>query len=145
MIDNAPASDILTVNSIFASDYIVTPVRVEDYSYKGLKETVADIIYIKREHDLEHVEFLGAYITQANIITNAYKNRLQICEAALQEKFLKTPIRMDTKINELESKHVSLINFCPQSNALNDYAKLLLEMHILDEAAQAELDCIFQQ
>lgn len=145
LIDNAPANDILTVNSIFASNYIITPVRVEGYSYKGLKETLADILYIKNEHDLEGVEFLGAFITQASVITNAYKDRKEICETALHEKFLKTPIRADTKINEMESKHVSLINYCPTSNALHDYAMLLLEMNILDEDAQKELAEIFQK
>ena len=49
LIDNAPASNVLTVNSIFASDYILTPVRAEGFSYKGLKETIETIAYIK-EH-----------------------------------------------------------------------------------------------
>ena len=63
LIDNAPADNILTVNSMFASDYVLVPIRIENYSYKGLKETLTSMNYIIEEHDLESLHFLGAFYT----------------------------------------------------------------------------------
>lgn len=137
LIDNAPASDILTVNSMFASDYVIVPVRVENYSYEGLQETLKSLLYIKQEHDLDKPEFLGAFISQVNIQTNVFKLTHQRYDKELNKKFFKTPIRMDTRINEIETGFEPLIKHS-NSNALIDYSNLLLEMNILD--ARAELD-----
>lgn len=139
IIDNAPADNILTVNSMFASDYILIPVRVEAFSYKGLKETLSSILYIKEEHDLDKIEFLGAFITQANSQTNVYKEIKLQYELELGNKFFKTPIRIDTKINEIEVNLKPLLSYSLESNALMDYAKLLLEMNILDENSKLML------
>lgn len=132
LIDNAPANNILTVNSMFASDYILIPVRVESFSYKGLRETLSSILYIKEEHDLE-IEFLGAFITQVNSQTNVYKEIKAQYELELGNKFFKTPVRIDTKINEIEVNLKPLLSYSLESNALIDYAKLMLEMDILDK------------
>lgn len=134
-IDNAPASDILTVNSMFASDYILTPVRVESFSYKGLKETLDSIAYIKEEHELENANFLGAFITQAETNTNIYKDLKTAYETELKTKFLKTPIRKDIKISEIETVFEPILKYNADTNAVFDYGKLLLELNILDEKA----------
>lgn len=133
LIDNAPASDILTVNSMFASDYILTPVRVEAFSYKGLKETLDSIAYIKEEHDLENCNFLGAFITQAELNTNIYKDLNRQYQTELGAKFLKTPIRKDIKISEIETVFMPLLEYCSTANAIFDYGNLILELDILNQ------------
>ena len=122
-LDNAPASNILTVNSIFASDYIITPVKVEQYSLKGLRETLSSIVYIKEEHDLEQIEF---------------KDGRELFKDNLQNKLFKTPVRQDTKINEVNQTLRSLFA-SGTSNAIIDYANLLLEMKILTPAGEEKL------
>lgn len=139
LIDNAPASDILTVNSMFASDYVITPVRVEGYSYKGLKETLDSIIYIKEEHDIDNLNFLGVFITQAEINTNVYKDINETYASNLGTKFLKTPIRKDTKVPEIETEFKPILQHSPDTNAVFDYSKLLLELKILDSDAEEKL------
>lgn len=61
LLDNAPASDILTVNSMFASDLVIVPVRVEGFSYKGIQENY------KSE--------LGAHF-----LNTAIRKNIKICE-----------------------------------------------------------------
>lgn len=139
LIDNAPASDILTVNSMFASDYVVTPVRVEGFSYKGLKETLDSILYIKEEHDIENLDFLGVFITQAEVKTNVYKDINAAYTENLGAHFLKTPIRKDTKIPEIETDFKPILQHSPDTNAVFDYARLLLELKILNPEAEEKL------
>lgn len=139
LIDNAPANDILTVNSMFASDMVLVPVRVEGFSHKGLQETLDTIIYIKEEHDLDHLKFGGTFITQAEKNTVIFKDLFESYESTLAEKFLKTAIRKDIKVCELESIFKPLLEYCPNSNVVFDYSKLILELNILDEDAASNL------
>lgn len=144
LIDNAPVETILTVNSMFASDYVLTPIRVENYSYQGLRETLASVNYIIEEHELESLTFLGTFFVQANPRTKNFKElfseKSEVFSAAgLEDKFFKSYIRMDDKINVINSKFISLLDF-PTSNALIDYTKLLLETGILDNDAKEILE-----
>lgn len=140
LIDNAPANDILTVNSMFVSDLVFVPVRVESFSYKGLKETMNSILYIKQEHDIDTVEFAGAFITQAELNTNIYKGIDESYQSELGNKFLRTPIRKDTKISELETTFKPALEYCPNSNFVYDYSKLILEMDILSPESKLLLE-----
>lgn len=133
LIDNAPASNILTVNSIFASDYILTPVRVEGFSYKGLSDTLDTIKYIKDEYDLEHIEFLGAFITQAKTNTNIYKDLNSSYIEQMGSKFMKTPIRDDIKVPEMETVFKPILEYAQDTNVVYDYSRLLIELNILPE------------
>lgn len=136
LIDNAPANDILTVNSMFASDLILVPVRVEGFSYKGLKETIETILYIKEEHDIESLEFKGAFITQAEMNTNLYQGLHESYTEELKGKFLKTAIRKDIKIGEIETNFQPIMEYAPNTNAVFDYSRLLLELNILDSDSE---------
>ena len=136
LIDNAPADHILTVNSMFASDYILIPLRIENYSYKGLCETLNSLSYIIEEHELQNLTFLGAFFTQVNPRTNIFKEMTGQCKtnfslAGFHGKLFHTYIRSDTKINEINASFDSLLHY-PESNALIDYANLLLETGLLD-------------
>ncbi len=139
LIDNAPANDILTVNSIFASDIVYIPVRVEGFSYKGLKETIDTILYIKEEHDINTIEFGGAFITQAEMNTTVFKEIKENYKNELGSKFFETPIRKDIKISEIEVNFEPIMEYCPDTNAVFDYSKLILEFDILDNITKSNL------
>lgn len=134
IIDNAPANDILTVNSMFTSDIVLVPVRVEGFSYKGLKETIETILYIKEEHDIDNMEFGGAFITQAEINTNVFNVLHANYKKELSDKFLNTAIRKDIKICEIETNYQPILEYSPNTNAVFDYANLILELNILNNS-----------
>ena len=130
LIDNAPANDILTVNSIFASDLVIIPVRVEGFSYKGLNETIETINYIVEEHELDSIK-LGAFVTQAETNTNVFKALFVNYSKELVEKFYHVPIRKDIKVSEIETNFNPILEYCPDTNVVFDYSRLILEMNIL--------------
>lgn len=132
LIDNAPANDILTVNSMFISDLVIVPVRLEGFSYKGLRETIDTILYIKDEHDIDTIKFGGAFITQAETNTNIYKALRSNYIDELGARFYNTPIRKDIHISELETNFMPILTYCPNTNAVFDYSQLILELGILD-------------
>lgn len=139
LIDNAPANDILTVNSMFTSDMVLVPVRMEGFSYEGLKECMKTILYIKEEHDIDNLELGGVYITQAEINTNIFRDIREVYEKELGCKFLDTAIRKDIKASEIETAYKPILEYAPDTNLVFDYCKLILELNILDELTANQL------
>jgi chromosome partitioning protein len=139
IIDNPPANDILTVNSMFASDMILVPVRMEGFSYKGLLETLETMNYIITEHEISNLKFGGVFVTQAETNTNIYRDLRTNYIDGLKEKFLHTPIRKDIRVAEVETMFKPLLEYAPNTNAIFDYSKLIIELNILDEASSSNL------
>ncbi|MBO5093185.1 MAG: AAA family ATPase [Lachnospiraceae bacterium] len=139
IIDNAPAKDVLAVNSLFASDQVYIPVRLENFSYEGLRETLDSIIFIKEEHDIDSLNFGGAFITHSETNTISYRSAAENYAETLGNKFFRTSIRKDIKISEIEKCFRPILEYCPNTNAVFDYSNLLLEMKILDEHSESIL------
>lgn len=133
LIDNAPASNVLTVNSLFASNLIIVPVRLENFSYKGLKETLDTLVFLKEEHNITAMNFGGAFITQAEVGTNIYKQLHAAYLSELGNAYYTTAIRKDIKISEVATNFQPILEYCPDTNAVFDYCNLLLEMKVLDD------------
>lgn len=131
IIDNAPASDILTINSIVASDYVITPVNTDGFGYVGMEDTLKSIQKIKEKYNLD-VQFLGAFFTRAESNTNLYKDLCDAYKQELNDKYFESSIRKDIRVSEIETKFVPILEYAPNTNAVFDYARLILEMGILD-------------
>lgn len=131
IIDTAPRNDILIVNSLMASDYVLIPVRSEAFSMKGFKEVLTRLSELKEEFDIS-AEFLGTFQVAAETSTNVFKELDAAYKEMLGEKSLPC-IRKDVKVNEILSMSDSnLITYTARSNVLYDYCMLLLSLHILD-------------
>lgn len=132
LIDNAPANNIMTVNSLMTSDLVISPVRTEGFSYEGLVSTMQTILEIKEDHCIDTLKFGGAFFTQVNPKTNVYKVLKESYENELKDKLLPTAIRNDIKISECETNLISFLDYAASSNAILDYSHLLLNLNILD-------------
>ena len=141
-IDTAPRNDILIVNSLMISDYVVIPVRSEGFSFKGFKEVLAKLRELQDEYEIA-AEFLGAYQTAAETTTNIYKELNAQYEDLLGKKNLPS-IRKDIKVNEVLSISGSdLIKYTSSSNVLYDYCMLLIAMGILDEETEKAIKAAY--
>ena len=131
-IDTAPRNDILIVNNLVASDYILIPVRSEGFSLKGLKEVLSKLAELKDEYDI-NAEFLGAFQTAVETRTNIYKDLDEEYRRMFGNKNLPC-IRKDIKVNEALTiaSRDNLIKYTAASNVLYDYCMLLLSLNILD-------------
>lgn len=131
-IDSAPRNDILIVNILIASDYILIPVRSDGFSLKGFKEVTTELADLQEEYDIE-AQFLGLFQVAAETNTNIFKELDKEYSEMLGKKNLPC-VRKGVKVNELLSGTTnSLINYTSDSNVLYDYCMLLLATNILDE------------
>lgn len=134
-LDSAPRNDILIVNNLIASDYILIPVRSDGFSLKGFKEVIAEIADLREEYGIE-AEFLGVFQVAAETNTNIYKELDTKYKEMLGSKNLPC-IRKDVKVNELLTVvNSDIINYTSSSNVLYDYCMLLLSTGILDKATE---------
>lgn len=131
LIDNAPANDIITINSLFCADLVIAPIRSEGYSMDGSMQIMHTISEIKEEYDYE-IPFGGIFFTQIEENTNAFRiNRKNFTEK-YGDFFYNSFIRKDTHVMEINSAFTPILQTYPNTNAVFDYACLLLEMDVLD-------------
>lgn len=143
-IDTAPRNDILIVNSLMVSDYVVIPVRSEGFSFKGFKEVVTKLADLQSEYDIS-AEFIGTYQTAAEVGTNIYKELDAEYTQILGDKNLPC-IRKDVKVNELLTMADSnLIAHTASSNVLYDYCMLLIAMGIVDQTTENLINKAYNQ
>ena len=68
--------------------------------------------------------------------TNLYQGLHESYTEELKGKFLKTAIRKDIKIGEIETNFQPIMEYAPNTNAVFDYSRLLLELNILDSDSE---------
>lgn len=132
LIDNTPFFNILTINSLCASDYVITPVGANGFSYAGLTRLLTEINKIKEEFN-EDLKFLGAYITNVNAIKVVFKELYEGYKEELGTGFIPQYIRQDKNVDESNTAFVPLLSYNPNGNAIKDYRKLMASLEIFDE------------
>ena len=132
LIDNAPADDILTTNSLYASDFIICPANAESYSRKGIEETLDNVLQIKEDFDIP-VTVKGVFLTRVEANTIIFRELYSELQKSLQDMFFETYISKDIKASEAISQNQPILQYCPSTRCIFDYARLILEMDILDE------------
>ncbi|HEK4853254.1 TPA: ParA family protein [Clostridioides difficile] len=122
IIDNAPSTDIVTVNSLVASDEVIITVRADSFSLKGIKELLEQIENAKYVN--EKLKFKGCIVThyQNNDVNNQFLTLLQkIC------KVFETVIRLNKNISESTFYQKTIMKYNKRCGATIDYKKLVNE------------------
>ena len=129
LIDNSPFYNLLTINSLTASDNVITPVEADGYSYHGLTMLLERINSIKEELN-EDLEFLGIFLTKAEPNTVSFREMFEAYQNELGDKFLKTYIRKDISVKESTILLQPLLTYDPACRAIEDYSNLLKKLNI---------------
>ena len=132
IIDNSPYFNILSINSLAAANIAIAGVRAGGFSASGLGSLTTQMQEIQARYNPD-MDFKGVFITEANDRTNIFKGLYDSYKSLLGESFLHTYIRRDNSVGEANTKFIPLPIYSPRSKALNDYKKLIVELHILDE------------
>lgn len=127
IIDCPPALGLLTINSLVAARFVVTPVLCEYYSLEGLSQLSATIKQIQRFYNPE-LELIG-------VLINMYDGRLNLTIAVLNEikkyfadKLFKTPIPRSVKISEAPSHGLAITEYDRNGKGAAAYASVALEL-----------------
>lgn len=134
IMDNSPHDDIITINSIFAADVILVPVRIGDYAFRGLDTTTKKIEYLKEEFDTE-LPVPNAFICAAETNTKSFKQVSQNYDNILMDSY----IRKTKEAADIELAHARIMMKYPKGILMKDYGSLIIELGLLDEATSKTL------
>lgn len=137
IIDNAPRLSMPAVNALTASEYVIVPMRSDNFSLEGIKELKKQISNAKNLNP--KLKMLGCLVThyQNNDVNNQ-------CIALLKERLklpvLDTYIWFNTKISESTFYSKPLLEVSRRSGAAVQYKKLAAEvLEALEEQSDSDI------
>jgi chromosome partitioning protein len=129
LIDCPPSLGVLTINSLYACDFIIIPCQISRYSLDGLADLLNTIesvknLYLEDLFQGDHYRILLTMFDRRNRITNEY-----ILEQLkpYRDKTFKTVIMKNESLNQAQIAQKSIFDFDPKSSGALDYLKLRAE------------------
>ncbi|MFC1668108.1 ParA family protein [Chlamydiota bacterium] len=127
IIDCSPSLNILTVNSLTASDYILIPIQTHYYAMEGMKQLFSTIDLVKRRLN-PTLKLLGILPTMYDKRTNISKDVLEGIRDFFGAKVLNTIININVKLTEAPSSGEAVLTYSPESTGARDYQNLAKEI-----------------
>jgi chromosome partitioning protein len=123
MLDCSPSLSLLNQNALVVADGIIVPVACDFLSLVGVRQVIKTV---KNVNSLLHhpVQIHG-------VLPTFYDARARICRDAvdaLEQHFgdrLLPPIRQATRLKEAPAQGKTIFEFAPESNAAQDYGKVV--------------------
>lgn len=138
LIDSSPFFNIISVNALSASDYVITPVEADGFSYVGLIQLLKKVYSIKDELN-DNLKVLGVFLNKLKVTTNVSRDLYINYKNEIKNEFIPVYIRQDNQVSESNTAFIPLIKYNPKCNAIKDFKKLIADLHILDENSQKKL------
>lgn len=138
IIDNSPFKSYLTSCAICASDKIITPICVDNFSYDGLMSLFDTIDELNTKYSLA-IEFAGIFMTRVSGRTTLYKQMFESYENMFGDKFLPVSIRNSIAVSESNTTFEPLLTYDKRCPATQDYIELVNYLGLMDNKHYREL------
>jgi len=139
LIDTSPFMSYLTMCTITASDYIVTPINTDSYSYDGLGQLIEMVQEINLTYGTQ-AEFKGVFLTRAKRNTVVYKQVVEQYTAEFGDSFIAVSVRDCVAVTEANTALVPLFEYAPTSVAIEDYIDIANYLGLLDNEHYRKLE-----
>ena len=127
MIDCRPTLGILTINALYACNFILVPCDLARYSLEGFSDLMETIRNVKDTDPLANEELirilLTKYDTRKKITNDWVFEQLEPYRSIL----LKTIIRQNEALNQSHMAMEPIFSFKPKSQGAEDYQQLTVE------------------
>lgn len=138
IIDNSPFKSYLTSCAVCASDKIITPICVDNFSYDGLMSLFDTIEDLNSKYSLA-IEFAGIFMTRVAGRTTLYKQMFESYEDMFGDKFLPVSIRNSIAVSESNTMFEPLLTYDKRCPAAQDYIELVNYLGLMDNKHYREL------
>lgn len=126
IIDCSPSLNLITINALVASRYILIPIQTHYYSLEGMKELFSTIDIVRDRLNFE-LEILGILPTLFDKRTKINHRVLAEIRDYFNEKVFETVIHNNVKLCEAPLYKKPINIYAPQSQGTKDYASLANE------------------
>lgn len=125
IIDNAPDINISIINALVITDYVITPLMIDQYSFVGLDVLKEQIEQIKEDFnpDIRSRILITQY--QNNEVTN---QGIEYMQQAGENLFNTHIRRTNKKVHESTFAAVPVVKYSPRCGASQDYKKFTEEL-----------------
>lgn len=115
--------------ALCASDYVMSPIEAEQYSFAGIDNLLPAFLNIKEKHN-PGLEFLGFFFNKVLTNTVNFRKYSEMIkqEAGASEYFFKTFIRQDMNIEKAKQEGKNIFQVNSSSRAAEDYKNLVKEI-----------------
>ena len=103
IIDNPPTLGLGLVAALVSSDYVFSPIELEDFSVSGLKDLMQTIEGVRQRHN-PSLEYLGIIPNRLNSRDARQKEKFVKLIQAFPDKIIKAPIVQRGSISEALSR-----------------------------------------
>lgn len=118
LLDMAPSLDVLHINGLVASDWVLIPTRPDAMAVDGVKEILLTLAEIsQRGHQFSGYSILPTFFDRT---TRETVTQFQDIVQAFGDKVL-PPIPQDTRVREAAAFGKTLWEYSPNSPAMNGY------------------------
>lgn len=138
IIDNSPFKSYLTTCAMCASDKVITPICVDNFSYDGLMSLFDTIEDLNSRYSLS-IEFAGIFMTRVAGRTTLFKQMFESYEHMFGDKFLPVSIRNSIAVSESNTTFEPLLTYDKRCTAAQDYIELVQYLGLMDNKHFREL------
>ncbi len=121
-----------------ASDKVITPICVDNFSYDGLMSLLDTISELNTRYSLS-IEFAGIFMTRVAGRTTLFKQMFESYENMFGDKFLPVSIRNCIAVSESNTTFEPLLTYDKRCSAAQDYIELVNYLGFMDNKHFREL------
>ncbi|WP_020211048.1 ParA family protein [Gilvimarinus chinensis] len=103
VMDNPPTLGLGLIASLVSSDFVYSPIEIEDYSISGLEQLQQTIAGVKSRHN-PNLKYLGMIPNRMNTRDNRQKEKLKKLLQHFSDKIIKAPVVQRSSISEALGK-----------------------------------------
>lgn len=123
LLDCPSAINLLLVNALIASDFLLVPSTPTFLSVRGLKEILRVQEELKRNMNCS-VKFLGILLNMVDYRMNAAETIIGELRSSFGKKVLNTTIERNGTVAECPASHTSILQMRPGSPVARSYLRL---------------------
>ena len=138
IMDCSPALNIITINALTASNYVLVPIQTHYYSLEGMKELFSTIDVVKERLNFE-LEVLGIVATLFDRRMKINNDMLVQIKEYFGSLFFPSLINMNVKLIEAPIHKKPITVYDPKSRGAEDYEKLTEEFLIRTDSVFSQL------
>jgi len=128
IIDCAPSLNVLTVNALFAGEFILIPCQTSRFGLDGLSDLLDKITEIKDLSEKERINSVGILLTQYDKRNSRTNEWVMEQLSPFKPILLKTIINRTEALNQAVIAQQSIFDYEPESQGAEDYTQLSKEL-----------------
>lgn len=136
IVDCRPTLQSLTVNALYAANYILVPCEVSKYSLDGFSDLMETIRDIKNGNSQKVNDFVRIFLTKFDVRNSVTNDWMMKQLESYQPLLFETKIRDNQALNQAHIAEQSIFSFDPKSNGALDYQSLTKEFLSLCQAKE---------